>query len=230
MCGRFAQYELDMDIHDDVPSDIKIDINEHLNRRYNIAPASKVHLVRNSDGAMTVERYRWGLRPAWLKDIKRPQPSNARIETVQTNGLFRNAFKSRHCAIPINNYYEWMPPLEGSKTKRPYLLKQANSNHMWLAGLWEYWKGDDEEVHTFTIITRDAVGLAAEVHDRMPIILSGASIGDWLASTDADDSMAILLLPPPPLTVWPVAPKVNSSKNEGEELLTPIGDVESEAA
>jgi putative SOS response-associated peptidase YedK len=42
---------------------------------------------------------------------------NARAETVSERPIFRSAFKSKRCLMPITGYYEWQDTPRG---KQPY--------------------------------------------------------------------------------------------------------------
>jgi len=58
--------------------------------RYNVAPTTRVPVVTSSKGERTLEWMRWGLVPAWAKDLKVSYSTfNARAETVATKPAFR---------------------------------------------------------------------------------------------------------------------------------------------
>jgi putative SOS response-associated peptidase YedK len=99
---------------------------------------------------------------------------------------------------------------------------------MVLAGLWETWRSPaDERVRSFAIITTRANELCADLHDRMPVILSQQNWPAWLGEERADPAClkAILALyPSEEMTCWPVSPRVGNVKNNDpnrDRLLEP---------
>lgn len=227
MCGRFAQLPLALPLPAGLPPEILHDLEKALEPRYNISPTQSAGVLRVSMGNVEAVRLRWGLRPGWMKDLKKPQPFNARIETVQTSGMYRAAYKARHAVVPAAHYYEWTPPPPGQKAKQPWAIKAGEDSALWLAGLWETWSRPEEgTVETFTIITREAEGLAEKVHTRMPVMLRPDDVSEWLKTSDPDVSMDLLMQPPPLLTIYPVSTRVNKSSEQGEDLAEPVGEAE----
>jgi putative SOS response-associated peptidase YedK len=79
------------------------------------------------------------------------------------------------------------------------------------------------------VLTTEAVGPLAQVHDRMPLVLAPSAWDTWLdPDTDASaDAVAALLAPPAPelvsrLALRPVSPRVNNVRNNGPELIEPL--------
>jgi putative SOS response-associated peptidase YedK len=95
-----------------------------------------------------------------------------------------------------------------------------------LAGLWENWRSPAGEwVRSFAIITTTPNELCAELHDRMPVILSRDSWTDWLGEEPANSAQLKALLAPYPsekLTCWPVSPRVGNVKNNDPSLIETI--------
>jgi putative SOS response-associated peptidase YedK len=78
-----------------------------------------VHL--DKAGNMELDRGRWWLVPFFAKELRKAAMFNARLETVDTSGAFREGFKSRGCLIPADAYFEWTTnPEHGGKD--PWLL------------------------------------------------------------------------------------------------------------
>ena len=146
---------------------------------------------------------------------------NARGETVATKPSFRSAFKRRRCLIIADGFYEWK---KFSDHKVPFYIRMEDERPFAFAGLWERWNKSDSPVESCTIITTTPNDLMSDLHDRMPVILSGDDADLWL-DPEVDDAEALqqLLIPYPNdgLTAFPVSTLVNSPKNDSEECLTP---------
>jgi len=84
-----------------------------------------------------------------------------------------------------------------------------------IAGIWENWKDptSGEWIRTFAIITTDANELVADIHDRMPVILSRYDYARWLSEeTDPRDLMRPF--PAEPMRMWPISTRVNKPEND----------------
>jgi putative SOS response-associated peptidase YedK len=105
-------------------------------------------------------------------------------------------------------------------------MHRSDDEPLFMAGLWSVWKKDDaaSPLLTCTIITTDAVGELAEIHDRMPLIVDERDWDRWL---DPDQPADTDLLTAPPdiagIDVREVSTLVNSVRNNGPELLEPAG-------
>jgi putative SOS response-associated peptidase YedK len=85
-------------------------------------------------------------------------------------------------------------------------------------------EGQDAEF-TCAVMTHDAVGPAAEVHNRMPIVLTKVAENGWLNAGLADGAEAIRLARDSAITDFvyhAVNPRVNNSRSEGAELIEPF--------
>lgn len=229
MCGRYAATanpdelveEFDITFVDE-------GMDEVCAPRYNVAPTDRVPAVveRQRDGS--VERrlvgLRWGLVPSWAK---KPTSSmiNARVETVCSKPSFRKAAAARRCLLPALGYYEWRQevPSEGGRAiRQPYFLHPA-AEPMVMAGLYEFWKGDEGWLVTTAIITTEATDEFGWVHDRMPMVVPADSWDDWLDPTMTDAAAAVSMLSAPTrLEHRKVSRAVNSVRNDGPALLEPL--------
>ena len=183
MCGRYALRQAGIEV---LADDFHIRAPVHpdlatLVPRYNTAPM-QVHPVVavNRDGLRSLQPMRWGFVPAWSKEKPKVRPINARDDTVATSGLFRAAFKRHRCLVPADGYYEWRA--EGGPKKQPYLFEVRNGKLFALAGVWDAWREapDADPVLGYATITTTPNAVAAEVHDRMPVILPEALWEQWL--------------------------------------------------
>ncbi|MEF2148222.1 SOS response-associated peptidase [Luteimonas sp. FXH3W] len=228
MCGRFAQVLLKSHLPPGMAEHLRDELNEHIRPRFNIAPTAAVATVAHFEGKDIALPMQWGLVPGWKKDLSPPHPINARIETVDTSGMFRGAYRYRHCVIPARNYYEW---IAGPAPKQPYAIAHATDEALWFAGLFELWTdAGNSALLTFTIVTKPANGIADRVHSRMPVMLRPELVMPWLHATEPKESMRLLMEPAPPLAIFPVSKRVNNARNEESDLAEPIGEIETEAA
>jgi putative SOS response-associated peptidase YedK len=164
---------------------------------------------------------KWGLILPWAKDPKEgARMNNARGETVAEKPSFRAAFKRKRCIVPMAGFYEWKATPIG---KIPHYFTMLNADQFAAAGIWEQWNAPDGQViESYAIITTEANAVMAPVHDRMPVILSERDIEEWLNPGNVDGHGLHKLLVPYPadeMQEREVSTRVNSSRNEGQELL-----------
>ena len=219
MCGRFAFYS---------PTEATaalfgVEASLEVEPRYNIAPTQFIAAIRRDEhDAPELAMFRWGLVPFWAKD-----PSignrmiNARSETVAEKPSFRNAYRKRRCLVLVDGFYEWRR--EGD-VKTPYFISRKDGSPFAFAGLWESWssKETDESLQTTAIITAAANDFMAQIHQRMPVVVTPDRAGRWLAGDP--DLLAEAIAEPPAFRAWPVDRRVNNARNEGEDLVRPAGE------
>src|SRR5438552_2557580 len=151
MCSR---YFLDAD-GNVIAYTFRVPPNDRIARRYNIAPTQQAPVVRLNDaGAREAAMLRWGLVPAWAKDIGvGNRMINARAEGIEAKPAFRDAMKSRRCLVPASGFYEWKG---AAGRKHPYAITAAGRPLFAFAGLWERWKPrGGGTIETFAIVTTD---------------------------------------------------------------------------
>jgi putative SOS response-associated peptidase YedK len=226
MCGR-AKLETDV-------SEIKIAFRippeyptPNFAPSWNVAPTDNLPIVRydGKAGHRTLDLMRWGLVPYWAKDIKIGFSTiNAMAETVDTKPVFREAFVRRRCLVPVDSFYEWKKL--DAKTRQPYAIAVADRPLMALAGLWETWKSraSNETIRSFTIVTTTPNELCADLHNRMPVILSSETWSTWLGEEPAEvDQLKSILVPyTGDMVAWPVSQRVGNVKNNDASLIEPI--------
>jgi putative SOS response-associated peptidase YedK len=76
-------------------------------------------------------------------------------------------------------------------------------------------------MRTFAIITTDANGLVADIHDRMPVILSRYDYARWL-SEEPDPRDLMRPFPPELMRMWPISTRVNKPENDEPSILDPV--------
>jgi putative SOS response-associated peptidase YedK len=229
MCGRFAQprssEELARIFHARPAVDIPGD-------RFNVAPTDEVAAVVEQHGERVVDAFRWGLVPFFAADRREAaRLINARAETAETSPAYRVSFRNRRCIVPADVFYEWRrerdPATGRVRRSHPFAIGRIDGQPLALAGLWAVWRNPDtaERLYTCTILTGVPNELIAPIHDRMPIVLEPGDWDAWLAAETSILELRPMLRPLPAeeLAMHPVSPSVNNVRNQGPELLVPIG-------
>jgi putative SOS response-associated peptidase YedK len=170
---------------------------------------------------------KWGLMPPWAKPGGRPAPINARAEGISSNGMFRSAYKSRRCLVPIDGFFEWKDILGTGKNKQPYAIAMKSGAVFCLAGIWETKRNPDTGVdeRTFAIVTCAPNELMGTIHDRMPVILHPADYERWL-SPEPDPLDLMKPFPSDLMKMWPIGKNVGSVKNNTPDLIEEIQEEE----
>lgn len=183
--------------------------------RFNVAPTQPVLTVRLESGKRKMSPMRWGLVPHWASAITTPN-FNARSEKVTTTPSFSDAIVSRRCLIPADGFYEWQ---DMGTVKQPYCFEVGDGDLFAFAGLWDEWKG----AKGCAILTTAANPLVADLHDRMPVILSRDKYDLWLTSQDLNQVLnALEPYDEKLMRRYPVSTRLNDSKNEDPGLAVPI--------
>ena len=195
----------------------------NLRARYNGCPTQEFSVYRRDErGAGTIAPVRWGLVPSWAKEPGRgARYINARAETVHELPAFRAAFKRRRCLVPSDGWFEWRREGNG---KQPYFISAVDGEPLTFAGLWERWEGPEEPRETFTILTTAASPALADIHDRQPSVIRPEDFDEWLAPDTTQERRLELVRTPceGPYNKWRVSKRVNSSRNEGPDLVQPL--------
>jgi putative SOS response-associated peptidase YedK len=103
--------------------------------------------------------------------------------------------------------------------KKPFFYEVDHGKPFAIAGLWQPWN----DFETCCVITTEATPLAANVHDKMPVILDAPDYSTWL-DPEADPSKLKNLLVPfdsRRMSVRPVNSFVNNKRNQGPQCLAP---------
>jgi putative SOS response-associated peptidase YedK len=151
----------------------------------------------------------WGLiTPKTAGDTRAPRPIHARAETVTELPMFAEAFRKRRAIVPATAYFQrrtrGSPPLR-------YAITRQDSKTLAIAGLWEAFPAEGGIVRTYCIITVEATGAVAEIHDRMPLVLEERDWPLWLGEVPGDVSA---LLHPPPNDALAVRPMTKEKSGQ----------------
>lgn len=125
-----------------------------------------------------VQAMTWGF-PLVLKGARgqplKPKPvNNARTDKL-SGPFWRNAFENRRCLIPLDAWAE----AEGSKGRMTRTwLSLPDAPLFAVAGVW---RPTAEWGAAYAMVMTDTEGChAAEVHERMPVVLAPEQYGRWL--------------------------------------------------
>jgi putative SOS response-associated peptidase YedK len=236
MCGRFVSSSPPEQIAAYFGAEV---VAPELPISYNVAPTDDIYGIVETAAGRRLEVFHWGLVPVWAKDVKIGQRMiNARAETLATNGAFKRAFEKYRCIIPADGFFEWRmePDHDGGPKrkpdKQPMYIHRLDGEPLAFAGLWSAWRdragGEDAPwLHSATIVTTQANSTVAPVHDRMPVILPASAWAAWLDRRNDDVATLGMLLVPAGddlLTLRAVGRGVNSVRNNGPELITPMDE------
>lgn len=231
MCGRFVQTSGPDQLAAILGATLSGD-RGHVSR-YNVAPGTDVLAIIDR-GGRRLGPLHWGFVPSWAASLTQgPRPINARVESAASSRLFGPALAQRRCIVPADGWYEWR---EEHGLRQPYLLRPSSGPSA-IAAIWSTWRAEpdtgapDTEVvqrSTVALLTTAARGVAAEVHDRMPLCVPIDLLDDWLGDTVALTGIggltAALVAHEPELAVTRVSRRVNSVANDDASLLGPSED------
>lgn len=140
----------------------------------NIAPV----ITGFSGSQKTADLLKWGF-PNYKQ--KSGVIINARCETLPERLTFRKLLTNNRCLVPASGFYEWKTI---EKRKEKYLIRPTSDKLMYFAGLYNNFIDKNGVPFTsFVIITTDANSQMSQIHNRMPVILSGSEAINWMNGT-----------------------------------------------
>jgi putative SOS response-associated peptidase YedK len=199
MCGRFTLTTSDLD---GLARQLRAELDPAFRRpwrpRFNVAPGDAHVVVRAEGGGLRLREASFGFttRPGRLT-------VNARAESALQRPAFRDAWRTRRCAVPADGFYEWSGPRE---RRQPSWLHRADGRPLLFAALW---RPSEAGLPEFAILTVDANADVSALHDRMPAILAEGALDAWLDGGDPPR-----LAPEGTLAAREVSRRVNSVRND----------------
>ena len=205
MCGRFA---FQGDQWPELVTDIEQPV---IGPNYNICPKDNSPVIHYDSDSLAITSMQWGLRPSWSKESTM-EPINARVETIDSKPMFREAYRQRRCLVPANGWYEWKTTPRG---KVPFYHSVANQDVLLMAGIYEHWAEGEQSLNTFTILTQESIPEIQHIHNRMPVIIDEWEADSWLKDSQ-QPSTGITI------EVHPVDREVNKTTAQGPQLIRPL--------
>lgn len=191
--------------------------------RYNIAPSQlQWTIARDGSEEPAVRQLKWGLVPSFADDPAiGNRMINARGESLVDRPAFRDSFRSRRCVVLADGYYEWAGK---GKNRVPMYFHLSDGRAFGIAGLWDRWERGDSALETCTVITTDSSPLAAQVHNRMPVLLVDDAVERWLDDSASESELRSMIVSYSggDLEMFEVLRYVNAPANDSPECIAPV--------
>lgn len=231
MCGRYV-----------APDQAAIERAWHIGRhninpfkrRFNVQPTTQVPILHRDpeSGELELTLARWGLIPQWWKETKPPRLTfNARSEEAAAKPMWLSPMRHARCLIPAEGWYEWQEVIhvdegtgEAKLIKQPHFIYRPDKKLLCFAALMSLWTppGQNVPAPTCAILTRASSGKAADVHDRMPVILPDSAHGTWLDPALDDSAKVNTIIREQAVTEfehYPVSTRLNSARTDEAKFI-----------
>ena len=184
--------------------------------RFNIAPQTKVSVVRQAANGRVKQSILWGaINPRDSRPL-----INARSENVATSLLFARAFGGSRVLVAADGFFEWTS-LRGNRRARYF--QTPESGPFAFAGLAvtlpSESPGDREDAAV--ILTTAASSSIREYHSRMPLVIARHDYAQWLDRATSPKAVMDLMAAGAGVE-WasiPVGPSVNHVRNDGPDCI-----------
>jgi len=132
------------------------------------------------------------------------QPDQCHPGTMDNGPVWRGPWnRGQRCILPAAGFYEWH--LNEAGQKHPVFIHLADQDVAGFAGLWDRSvRADGNNPH------------------RMPAILAPAAYDAWLKGGAGEARAVLELYPQDVMVAYEVSTRVNSPKNNGEQLIEPV--------
>ena len=218
---------------------IKNDPSLHFDPTYHkVAQSFTQWPVVINDNGLAVKLFEWGLIADYMNTPEkiseyRNSMANARSEKlIGDKRSVWHRLRHQRCLVFTTGFFEHQDT--GGKKKLPYFIHVKDEPLFCLAGLYNYSPVPDPETGelkgTFSIITRPANTLMAEIHnsgpnsERMPVIFTHEQAIQWLDEKLTDEGIRLLLqteYPADKMEAWPVN-TIRTRKADDEKVIQKI--------
>lgn len=184
-----------------------------------------MQILHGTEDGIHLDLVHWGWAPFWAKG-KRPDPINARVETVTTGKFFKQLWPNGRALVPANGWFEWVKDPDTPKKKQPYFIRLKSQAPMFFAALAKVTPGlEPHDGDGFVIITAASDQGMVDIHDRRPLVLTPNLAREWLDQAlpaSRAEEVAKGLCQPVDDFEWYAAGKcVGSVKHQRPELIKP---------
>jgi putative SOS response-associated peptidase YedK len=194
--------------------------------RYNIAVRKPAAVIFDRGDGLAVEDFDWGLVPSWSKQPETKYTTvTARLDRAPESRIYRRAWASRRCAVPMTGYYKWD---RTTKPARPYFIQPSSGEALFAAGLWDRWPADAPEHYTFTVLTSANAAIPPPLVPDGPVFLPAGGVAEWIAGPSS--AMRFLTgMKQPGLEAYRVSQAIRSRDVDDYTLLEPADPAEDAA-
>lgn len=204
-----------------LPAGLGVDVARALAdapERYNVAVRKPAAVILDRGDGRVVEDFDWGLVPSWSKAPETPYTTvTARLERAASSRIYRSAWQSRRCVVPMTGYYKWD---RSRKPGWPYFIQSRDGEVLLAAGLWDRWPADSPSLYTFSIVTSANDAIPAPLVPDGPVFLDAASAAEWIAGPRLP-ARFLARARQPALDAYPVSRRIRSRDADDYLLLEP---------
>jgi putative SOS response-associated peptidase YedK len=233
--------EMVTDYIPDLVVDPQLSLNYDMNLHAQAQAFRKYPIVILEDGVKKLKAFEWGIIADYMdtpEKIKKMRNSmcNARSEKIiEDKKSIWHRMRKRRCLIPVTGIFEHRE-VKGFKNKIPYHIRLKDRPLFCIPGLYHYPNKADIEtgeiVGTFTLITRNANPIMAQIHNsgdqagRMPLFLPKELEMKWLDPNLTDSEIQEILsyeMPSEALDYNPVYTiRTTKERPDGKDKLDPF--------
>ncbi len=215
----FIRYSLTANA-DQVSQRFAVDVPEGYKPHFNAAPTHLLPII-TQESQTGLSFFYWGAPPSWAnKKSLGEKIINTRVELVSEKLVLRKKIRERRCLIPADGFYLWKR--SGKRTNIPYRFTTKDKSMFSLAGLWEEYEDEREEMfHTFTIFTTTSNESVHGIGERTPVMMNPEAEKRWLNSNDEQELLSLLQSTPPPLDYYSVSALVNLPDRDDRTVILP---------
>jgi len=192
--------------------------------RYNISVRKHAGVVHHDADGLAVGDFRWGLVPRWSKEPDTKYTTvTARLDRAPASRIYREAWRSRRCVIPMNGYYKWD---RTTSPAIPYFIQAQSGAVLLAAGLWEAWTKQEPPLNSFSILTYPNPAIPAPLVPDGPVFLPHDRWQKWITGEPWLPMLFLKGLRQPALEAYPVSRSVRDPDRDDYTLLEPVDPAE----
>jgi len=174
---------------------VKDDFERYEKMEGEVLPTDQAPVITKNTAGISFESAKWGFQRWNGSGVI----INARCESIQIKSTFSKLVEAGRCVVPAAQFFEWE---KKEKRKIKHYAKDRDGNLLFMAGLYRDIKADaadlnetpdgNEFIREFVIITKQATGEMATIHDRIPVILRVDQMEAWLSGKMNPDDLETL--------------------------------------